>query len=367
MSDFRSPAEQPSLDAIARSDRFLDALATRERVDVADHDDEVLAALLEEWRDDLRWPPASALVSEHEAVAALQHGLAARQRTRRALAMVGSMAAAVLALGGFGALVGTAHPGDALYGVHTMLFGEPPSVHDDEVELAAKSELAKVQQMIAQGQWEQAQGKLAAVSDSVQTVNDSNRKQGLIDEVNQLNAKVASRDPNATLPSSSPATSAPVSSVGPTSTSGGSPTAETTSGTTTSASTEATTSVTTTTVTTTSPAATSTPSSTTPSSPQAAWASTSTSSVPAQSPSQAVSVTPTTTAASPSTSPACPTPATRRRRLRRARPSAARHCQRRAVQSVPDNGTRLQGSVNCCRPGGLSGARDSPRSRRLPR
>ncbi|BCO37478.1 hypothetical protein BMW24_000135 [Mycobacterium heckeshornense] len=301
MSDFRSAADQPSLDAIARSDGFLDALATRERVDVADHDDEVLAELLEQWRDDLRWPPASALVSEQEAVAALQHGLAARQRARRALALVGSVAAAVLALGGFGALVGTAHPGDALYGVHTMLFGEPPSVHDDEVELAAKSELAKVQQMIAQGQWDQAQGKLAAVSDTVQSVNDSTRKQGLLDEVNQLNAKVASRDPNATVPPGSPAGPAPVSSVGSASTSGGSTTAEsalpeTTSGSATSASTEATTSTTISS----SPAAPSTPSSP---APQAAWASTSTSSAPVQSPSQAVGVTPTTTAAIPATSP----------------------------------------------------------------
>jgi hypothetical protein len=316
MSDFRSPADQPSLDAIARSDRFLDALATRKPVGVADPDEEVLAALLEEWRDDLRWPPASALVSEQEAVAALQRGLAARQRTRRALAMVGSVAAAALALGGFGAMVGAARPGDALYGVHTMLFGEPSSVHDDEVELAAKSELAKVQQMIAQGQWEQAQGKLAAVSNTVQTVNDSNRKQGLIDEVNQLNAKVASRDPNATPPPSSPPTSVPASSAASTATSAGSPTPESsppdaTSSTTTSAAIEATTSATTTTTVTTtattnSPAATVTSPSTTPSSsptPQTAWGSSSTSSAPAQTPSQVVSVTPTTTAASPSTSP----------------------------------------------------------------
>jgi hypothetical protein len=311
-SDFgRSPADQPSLEAIACTDRFLDALATRESVDVADPDDEVLAALLEEWRDDLRWPPASALVSEQEAAAALQIGLAARQRTRRALAMVGSLAAAVLALGGFGAMVGTAHPGDALYGVHTMLFGEPSSAHDDAVELAAKTELAKVQQMITQGQWDQAQDKLAAVSSTVQSVNDSNRKQGLIDQVNQLNAKVATRDPNATLtPSPSPTTgavspSASASVSGASSTTASSP-PEATSGTSTSP-TDATT-----TASTTSPAATSTPSTSpvassppsTPSSPlqQTAAGTTSTNSAPAQSPSQVVSVTPTTASAAPSTS-----------------------------------------------------------------
>jgi hypothetical protein len=206
MADFsRTPADQPALEELARVDRFVDALAAREAVEFADPGDDVLAALLEEWRDELRWPPASALVSPDEAVAALNSGLAAARDRRRMLASIGSVAAAVLAFGGFGAMVGDARPGDPLYGIHTMLFGEPPSVHDEQIELSAKTELAKVQQMIAQGQWDQAQDRLAAVNDTVQTVNDTTRKQNLIDQVNQLNAKVATRDPNATVtPSSVP-------------------------------------------------------------------------------------------------------------------------------------------------------------------
>lgn len=204
MSDFgRTPFDQPDLDALARSDRLLDALATRQPIefsDFAEPGDQELAALLADWRDELRWPPASGLVSDREAVAALERGRAARRHARRGLMLVGSVAAAVLALGGFGALVGGAQPGDPLYGVHTMLFGEPPSVHDDRVALAAKTELEQVQQMITQGQWQQAQSKLAAVSDNLQTVNDVGRKQDLIDQVKQLNAKVSTRDPNATAP-----------------------------------------------------------------------------------------------------------------------------------------------------------------------
>jgi hypothetical protein len=206
MADFgRTPADQPALGELARIDRFVDALAAREPVEFADPGDDVLAALLEEWRDELRWPPASALVSPDEAVAALNNGLAAARDRRRVLASIGSVAAAVLAFGGFGAMVGDARPGDPLYGIHTMLFGEPPSVHDEQIELSAKTELAKVQQMIAQGQWDQAQDRLAAVNDTVQTVNDTTRKQNLIDQVNQLNAKVVTHDPNATVaPSSVP-------------------------------------------------------------------------------------------------------------------------------------------------------------------
>jgi hypothetical protein len=209
----RPPFDQPDPDELARTERFIDAVATRQPVefgDVGEHGDpgdRALAGLLEDWRDELRSPSARRseleTCSELEAVAALNRGLAARRRIRRGLALIGSLAATVLGVGGFGAMVGDAQPGDALYGVHTMLFGELPSVHDDQIALSAKTDLDLVQEMITQGQWDQAQDKLAAVSDSVQTVNDSDRKQDLIDQVNLLNAKVANRNPNATVSSSS--------------------------------------------------------------------------------------------------------------------------------------------------------------------
>jgi hypothetical protein len=81
-----------------------------------------------------------------------------------------------------------------------MLFGEPASVHDDQIAVSAETDLDQVQQMIALGQWDQAQHKLAAVGAHVQTVKDNGRKQGLIDKVNLLNAKVASRDRSVTRP-----------------------------------------------------------------------------------------------------------------------------------------------------------------------
>jgi hypothetical protein len=93
-----------------------------------------------------------------------------------------------------------------------MLFGEPASVRDDQIAVSAETDLDQVQQMIALGQWDQAQDKLAAVGAHVQTVRDNGRKQGLIDKVNQLNAKVASRDrdamPSNARPGAAPAVSA---------------------------------------------------------------------------------------------------------------------------------------------------------------
>lgn len=207
--DSASSPEQPALDDVARTDLLLDALADRRHVDIGDPDNDALAALLEEWRDDLRWPPASALVSPEEAVEALRAGLADRARRRRGMAMIGAVAATLLTLSGFGAVVVEARPGDALYGLHAMFFGQWP-VKGESIELSAKADLAKVQQMIDQGQWAQAQDQLAEVSSSVESMDDGDSRHDLMNQVNLLNTRVESRNPNATLPPAAPPTAAPV-------------------------------------------------------------------------------------------------------------------------------------------------------------
>ena len=196
---------------MARTERFIDALAKREPTDVgdvADHGgagDRVLAGLLEDWRDELRTPVPRGFCTERDAVAALDRGRVARRRIRRRMALVGTLAATVLSVGGFVAMMGEAQPGDTLYGVHTRVLGEPTSVHDERIARSAQDDLDSVEQMITLGQWDEAQDKLAAVSDRVQTVKDNDRKQDLVERVNLLNAKVANRDPHATaVPSQQP-------------------------------------------------------------------------------------------------------------------------------------------------------------------
>jgi hypothetical protein len=199
-SDFgNARGDQPALDEVAHTDLLLDALAERDEIDLGsadDFEDQALALLLGEWRDDLRWPPASALVSQDEAEEALRDGMLNPSRGRRGLAAVGSLAATLLMLSGFGAVVADARPGDLLYGLHAMMFNEP-RVSDDQIMLSAKADLAKAEQMIAQGQWDQAHTQLAEVSSTLRGVNDGSRRQGLLDEVTQLNTKVDKRDPNA--------------------------------------------------------------------------------------------------------------------------------------------------------------------------
>jgi hypothetical protein len=204
MPDFGfAHSDQPALDEFARTDLLLDALAERRRVDIDDPNDDALAALLEDWRDDLRWPPASALVSPEEAVEALRAGIADRRHSRRSLATIGSVAATLLVLSGFGAVVAEARPGDTLYGLHAMFFDQP-RVNQDQIMLSAKADLAKVQQLIDKGQWAQAQDQLAEVSSAVQSMDDGAGRHDLMNQVNLLNTRVESRDPNATLPPAAP-------------------------------------------------------------------------------------------------------------------------------------------------------------------
>lgn len=204
MPDFgRSRNDDPSLDAVLRSDQFIEALAAGRPVAPQDDADAALARMLEGWRDETRWPPATGLISEPQAIAALRAGVDGKQttkRSRRGLSIVGAAAAAVLCIGGFGAVVAGSGPGDALYGLRTMLFGAPTQVRDDQVALAAKTEMQQVQELIARGDWQQAQDKLVSVSTQVATIGDQEQKQQLMDQWNQLSAKVVQRDPEATVP-----------------------------------------------------------------------------------------------------------------------------------------------------------------------
>lgn len=191
----------PSLNDINRADKFLDALATEQPVFSTDRGDADLAFLLSGWRDEVRQVPMDHVVTPADATAALVDATAGpARRNRLSLAVVGSAAAAVLCLGGFGTAVFAAGPGDGLYGVRSMLFGDERATRDDAVVLAAQTELAQVQQLVDQGQWDQAQDKLAALSATVQSVDQVEQKQDLVQQWNALTYKVVEQNPAATLP-----------------------------------------------------------------------------------------------------------------------------------------------------------------------
>lgn len=326
---------EPSLEDIHRSDSFIEALAAGRQATAQDPGDAELAALLGGWRDETRWPSDAGLITESQAIAALNAGLAEKPRRgtrerrdvppatrhRRGLSVVGAAAAAALCLGGFGAVVSGSEPGDSLYGLRTMLFGTPKQVRDEKVGLAARTELLKVQELITQGDWEQAQEKLVAVSTQVATLGDEQQKQELLTQFNDLSAKVVERDPAATAPPGivytvPPSAAELVPAVAPAETSTPTTSTTTTSTTTTSGETTGTTSTTTsgaptsetsTSTTTTSPTATTSAPSTATSTAAPATTSSS-SSVPASAP--VSSAAPASTAAPAQTSSPAPAAAT---------------------------------------------------------
>ncbi|NOP95720.1 anti-sigma-D factor RsdA [Mycolicibacterium fortuitum] len=205
MPDFgrwTSNGGDPSLNEINRSEKFIEALSLERQVYATDREEAELAVLLAGWRDDARRTPMTGIATPREAVKALDKATG-QGRVRLPMALVGSMAAAVLCLGGFGAAVYGSGPGDALYGVRGLVFGSAPVTRDVGVELAS-SELKQVQQLIDEGQWEQAQQKLQTLTTTVATVGDEQRKQELVDQWQQLSVKVENRDPNATVPPDAP-------------------------------------------------------------------------------------------------------------------------------------------------------------------
>ncbi|BBZ26966.1 hypothetical protein MMAD_12610 [Mycolicibacterium madagascariense] len=188
----------PSLNEIARVDQFFEALASSQPVYSTDREEAELAFLLSGWRDDVREAPVTTPVSTGAAVDALRAGLSGRT-ARRSFAVVGSVAAAVLCIGGFGTAVYGSGPGDTLYGMRSAIFGQAEATRDEQVSLAS-AQLAQVQQLIDAGQWQQAQDKLVAVSTAVQGVGPVDQKQQLVEQWNALTYKVVEQDPAATLP-----------------------------------------------------------------------------------------------------------------------------------------------------------------------
>lgn len=194
----------PSLNEINRTDQFLDALAAQQPVYATDHGEAELAQLLAGWRDDIRETPMEHVATPRDAMAALDRVTSPAPRGRFSLAVVGSAAAAMLAIGGFGAVIAGSGPGDAMYGLRTMLFGEQTQTRDDAVILAAQTEMQQVQQLIEQGDWQAAQAKLEAVTTTVATVGDLESKQELVTQWQELTVKVEAQDPAATLPPDAP-------------------------------------------------------------------------------------------------------------------------------------------------------------------
>ena len=190
----------PSLNAIARTDRYLDALASEQPVYATDPADAELANLMAGWRDEVRRPPATGVATQRDAEIVLQRAVGARRRTRMSMAVLGSVAASLLCLGGFGAVVYGAGPGDALYGLRTCPVRRAAADAHRSGGARRADSCTEVQQLIDEGHWDAAQDKLQTLTTTVATVDDAEQKQELVTQWKDLTVKVDAKDPNATVP-----------------------------------------------------------------------------------------------------------------------------------------------------------------------
>lgn len=234
------------LAALRRTNRMIDAIAADLPVATSDSDEYAVAMMLAAWREDVGREPMPAKPTLGQARNALRDR---GGRSRMLATTVGSAAAVTLLFGGFGAAVYQSHPGDALYGLRTSLFGAPPAVRTDPVVLSAQTELAQVEKLISQVDWEEAQQQLGVAAARVNEVGDAQQKAELASRVQQAEVRIDAKDPQATVPPEmvtetprimlSPPSIAPITSTTTTST-----TSTTSASTTTSDSTSASTSTT---------------------------------------------------------------------------------------------------------------------------
>ncbi|MBA0045693.1 anti-sigma-D factor RsdA [Mycobacteroides sp. LB1] len=185
------------LAALRRTNRMIDAIAADLPVATSDSDEYAVAMMLAAWREDVGREPMPAKPTLGQARNALRDR---GGRSRLLATTVGSAAAVTLLFGGFGAALYQSHPGDALYGLRSSLFGTGPTVRTDPVVLSAQTELAQVEKLISQGDWEGAQQQLGVAAARVNEVGDAQQKAELASRVQQAEVRIDAKNPEATVP-----------------------------------------------------------------------------------------------------------------------------------------------------------------------
>jgi len=206
------------LSAVQADDALLDALGGSDPKVADGLGDQELNALLLAWRRDIDSEPLAELVDTETAVTALRTAASSkrfgqRERRRRMLVPVAA-AAAVLAIAftGTGLAARDAQPGDTLWGLTKVLYGD----HARSVEAAAtvKGDLEKANIALAGGRVDDARKALEDAQAALNQVSVEDNLGQLMDQHRQLSEQLQSPNPApiSTIPGSQGGTVPPVSS-----------------------------------------------------------------------------------------------------------------------------------------------------------
>ncbi|MGX1806424.1 anti-sigma-D factor RsdA [Nocardia sp. NPDC055321] len=179
--------------AVRRDDALIDAISGDGPVQTGTSEEYQLAALLADWRAEILEEPMPAGPDLDTIVAAVNQEIGARDarigaqagrgRLRLVRPLLGAAAALALVFGGLTAFSYSAEPGDPLWRVKEVVFSEQAQT---TVVARADSDLAEAQLLISQNRPEEAKAVMERASANAGQVNDSGKKDDLLDRWQQL-------------------------------------------------------------------------------------------------------------------------------------------------------------------------------------
>jgi len=187
------------LSAVQADDALLDALGGSDPKIADGLGDQELNALLLAWRRDIDSEPLAELVDTDTAIttvktAALAKRHGTRERRRRMLVPVAA-AAAVLAIAftGTGLAARDAQPGDTLWGLTKVLYGD--HARSVEAAAAARVDLEKANIALAGGRIDEARKALDDAQAALRQVSIEDNLNQLMEQHRQLSAQLESPNP----------------------------------------------------------------------------------------------------------------------------------------------------------------------------
>ncbi|MDX6553469.1 MAG: hypothetical protein QOH74_1957 [Gaiellales bacterium] len=208
------------LSAVQADDALLDALGGSDPKIADGLGDQELNALLLAWRRDIDSEPLAELVDTDTAVSTVKTAALAkrhghRERRRRMLVPVAA-AAAVLAIAftGTGLAARDAQPGDTLWGLTKVLYGD--HARSIEAAAAARVDLEKANIALASGRIDDARKALDDAQAALRQVSVEDHLAQLMEQHRQLSAQLESPNPVPLPPATqSPANSSQTSQLSP--------------------------------------------------------------------------------------------------------------------------------------------------------
>lgn len=184
--------------AVRRDDALIDAVAGDGPVETQSPEEYELATLLADWRAEILAEPLPAGPDFDEVVAAVNREVGARealatQRTspaslRLIRPIAGAAALVAVALGGGAVVSYSAEPGDPLWGVKQVVFSE--QAQSTVARIDTTSTLQRAEELIAEGNADQAQVLLQSAQERSSAVTDEGQRDELGDWLRRLTAEL---------------------------------------------------------------------------------------------------------------------------------------------------------------------------------